>query len=301
MRGLVRAGCNHLVAVLSFAVLLELAASDAQAQGQGLSADEAQAVPTRGYSGGGITFATAPTRSWQPTPYAAAPVTSADGTTIITSYGVYDTGTPPAALPPPPPPPRTPLPLAASPPPTRSSTPSPAAATVVQATPAAGTPRSTDGGYGQGIFSEARIGASLHDIGAFSGSDEGGIDVDLELLFGSPALLSYIGEPRPHIGGKINTSGDTSLGYFGLTWDWLTQDWFIVEAALGGAVHSGDLDDDAEKDLGCRVLFRGAVAVGAQFAERHRVLVAFDSANNLGVCGGFQSLDGLGIRYGFLF
>ena len=152
------------------------------------------------------------------------------------------------------------------------------------------------------FFSEARIGASLHDIGAFSGTDEGGFDVDLELLFGSPAFLSYIGQPRPHVGGKINTAGDTSLGYFGLTWDWLAQGWFIVEAALGGAVHSGDLnDDEADKDLGCRVLFRGAVAVGAQFAERHRVLVAFDSANNLGICDGFQSLDGLGIRYGFLF
>ena len=171
----------------------------------------------------------------------------------------------------------------------------------MQAAPAAGTPRSTDGGYGQGILSEARIGASLHDIGAFSGSDEGGIDVDLELLFGSPAFLSYIGAPRPHIGGKINTSGDTSLGYFGLTWDWLVQGWFIVEAALGGAVHTGDLNEDTEKDLGCRVLFRGAVGVGAQFAERHRVLVAFDSANNLGICSDFQSLDGLGIRYGFLF
>ena len=301
MRDLVRAGCSHLVAVLTFAVLLELSASNAQAQGQGLSAGGAQAVPTRGYSGGGITFATAPARSWPTTPYTAAPVTSADGTTIITSHGVYDTGAPPAALPPPPPPSRTPLPLAASPPPARSSTPSAAAATVVEAAPAAGAPRSTDGGYGQGFFSEARIGASLHDIGAFSGSDEGGIDVDLELLFGSPAFLSYIGAPRPHIGGKINTSGDTSLGYFGLTWDWLAQGWFIVEAALGGAVHTGDLNEDTEKDLGCRLLFRGAVGVGAQFAERHRVLVTFDSANNLGICSDFQSLDGLGIRYGFLF
>lgn len=301
MRGLVRAGCYHLMAPLAFAVLLELAASNAQAQGQGLSAGGAPAVPTRGYSGGGITFATAPARSRQTMPYTAAPVLHADGTTIITSHGVYDTGAPPAALPPLPPPPRTPLPLAASPPPARSSAPPPAAAAVVQAVPAAGTPRSTDGGYGQGILSEARIGASLHDIGAFSGSDEGGIDVDLELLFGSPALLSYIGAPRPHIGGKINTSGDTSLGYFGLTWDWLAQGWFIVEAALGGAVHTGDLNEDTEKDLGCRVLFRGAVGVGAQFAERHRVLVAFDSTNNLGICSDFQSLDGLGIRYGFLF
>ena len=301
MRGLVRAGWSHPVAVLTIAAFLGLAASDVQAQGQGLSAGGAQAVPTRGYSGGGITFATAPTRSWQETTYTAAPVPPADGTTIITSHGVYDTGGPPAALPPPPPPPRTPLPLAASPPPAGSSTPSPTTATVAEAAPAAGTPRSTDGGYGQGILSEARIGASLHDIGAFSGTDEGGIDVDLELLFGSPAVLSYIGQPRPHVGGKINTAGDTSLGYFGLTWDWLAQDWFIVEAALGGAVHSGDLNDDADKDLGCRVIFRGAVAVGAQFAERHRVLVAFDSANNLGICSDFQSLDGLGIRYGFLF
>ena len=295
MRGLVRTGCGLLVV----AAALGPATSDVQAQGQGSPAGGAREVPTRGYSGGGITFAAAPASGRQTTIYAAAPAIPAEGTTIITSYGVYEFGTPSAALPPPPPLPHTPLPPAGTLAPVQSPAPSPAPPVEVE--PAVGTPRSTDGGYGQGILSEARIGASLHDIGAFSGTDEGGIDVDLELLFGSPAFLSYIGRPRPHVGGKINTAGDTSLGYFGLTWDWLAQDWFIVEAALGGAVHSGDLNDDADKDLGCRVVFRGAVAVGAQFAERHRVLVAFDSANNLGICGGFQSLDGLGIRYGFLF
>ncbi len=301
MRGWVRAGCRQLTAVLAVAVVFGTTTSDAQAQAQGLSSGGAQAVPTRGYGGGGITFATAPARS-QPTtfsaPAAAVPV---DGTTVITSHGVYDIGTAPAALPPPPPLPRSSSPPARSLSPVRSPAPSSAAPSPTSTEPTAGTPRSTDSGYGQGILSEARIGASLHDIGAFSGTDEGGVDVDLELLFGSPALLSYIGSPRPHIGGKINTSGDTSLGYFGLTWDWLAQGWFIVEAALGGAVHTGDLDEDTEKDLGCRVLFRGAVGVGAQFAERHRVLVVFDSANNLGICSDFQSLDGLGIRYGFLF
>ena len=49
------------------------------------------------------------------------------------------------------------------------------------------------------------------------------------------------------------------------------------------------------------VFMRYLFNLGAQFAERHRVLVTFDSANNLGLCGDFQSLDGLGIRYGFLF
>ena len=296
-----RAGCGLLV----IAAALGPATSNAQAQGSGLPASGAREIPTRGYSGGGITFAAASASRRQTTAYTTAPASPAEGTTIITSYGVYELGAPSAALPPPPPLPSTPLPPAGTLAPARSPAPSPTvrppAPPPAEAEPAAGTPRSTDDGYGQGILSEARIGASLHDIGAFSGTDEGGIDVDLEFLFGSPAFLSYIGRPRPHVGGKINTAGDTSLGYFGLTWDWLAQDWFIVEAALGGAVHSGDLNDDTDKDLGCRVLFRGAVAVGAQFAERHRVLIAFDSANNLGICDGFQSLDGLGIRYGFLF
>ncbi len=124
----------------------------------------------------------------------------------------------------------------------------------------------------------------------------------MELLFGSPSFLEFIGRPRPHLGGKINTNGDTSYGYAGLTWDWLIRDWFLVEAAFGAAAHTSENnDDDDDKDFGCRVLLRAAVGAGVQFAERHKVLLVFDHATNTSICGEYESLDTIGVRYGFLF
>src|SRR3954469_566944 len=68
------------------------------------------------------------------------------------------------------------------------------------------------------IIDELKIGGLAHDVGFLGRHVEGGADVNVEVLFTSPDLLSYIGSPRPHIGGDINTSGNTSYGYFGLTW-----------------------------------------------------------------------------------
>ena len=64
-----------------------------------------------------------------------------------------------------------------------------------------------------------------------------------------PTCSRVIGSPRPHIGADINTSGNTSDGYFGLTWGiMLIQNLFgagdgiFVNGSLGGAVHDGAPD-----------------------------------------------------------
>jgi lipid A 3-O-deacylase len=68
------------------------------------------------------------------------------------------------------------------------------------------------------LVDEVKIGALAHDVAFFTHHVESGTDVNLEVLFTAPDLLSVIGSPRPHIGADINTSGNTSDGYFGLTW-----------------------------------------------------------------------------------
>ena len=68
------------------------------------------------------------------------------------------------------------------------------------------------------LVDEFKIGGLAHDV-TFGGRHvESGADVNIEMLFTPPDILRFIGSPRPHIGGDINTSGNTSQGYFGLTW-----------------------------------------------------------------------------------
>src|SRR3546814_17393937 len=71
-----------------------------------------------------------------------------------------------------------------------------------------------------GFLSEVRLGGLAHDVGVFGRSEEDGFDVNAELLFVYPEFLKVIWSPRPHIGTSVNTSGDTSQAYFGLTWGW---------------------------------------------------------------------------------
>ena len=98
------------------------------------------------------------------------------------------------------------------------------------------------------IVDELKVGGLAHDVRFLGRHVEGGADVNVELLFTSPDLLRYIGSPRPHIGADINTSGNTSDGYFGLTWGiMLIQNLFgagdgvFANGSLGGAVHDGYL------------------------------------------------------------
>jgi len=55
--------------------------------------------------------------------------------------------------------------------------------------------------------------------------------------------------PRPQIGADINTSGNTSDGYFGLSWGIMliqslfgADDGVFANGNLGGAIHDGFID-----------------------------------------------------------
>ncbi len=125
--------------------------------------------------------------------------------------------------------------------------------------------RSTDAsGFGATAFpylDEIRIGALSHQLGG--SKHEHGIDVNTEILFGKIGtprgdyLMDYFLRPRVHLGADINSHGDTSQAYFGLTWDMPLGKHFFFENSFGGAVHDGYLDKTSEHPgHGCRVNFQ---------------------------------------------
>ncbi len=157
------------------------------------------------------------------------------------------------------------------------------------------------GGGPLSALSEVRGGILAHDLVPTLTHKEPGADINLEVLFHSPDFLGVIGSPRPHVGFAVNTGGDTSQLYAGLTWEWEFLRNMFASLALGGAIHDGDLDvrSDNQKELGCRVLFRAAVELGYRFRQRHGISLYIDQISNGGICDQNEGLALLGFRYGY--
>jgi len=158
----------------------------------------------------------------------------------------------------------------------------------------------------QNVVSEVKLGVLAHDVHIFSSSrKEDGADFNGEILFNLPAnqFFSLIGTPRFHLGGSVNSEGDTDQGYFGLTWDYHSNIGVFIEGSFGGATHDGKLDSYSvdRKSLGSRVLFRISGSVGYQFNEHHSLAVMLDHISNAGLADPNEGMDNVGIRYGFRF
>lgn len=140
-----------------------------------------------------------------------------------------------------------------------------------------------------------------HDIGLFGNSKEAGVDFNLELRFDklSGGLWDYLLGPQPHLGLSVNSDGDTSQGYFGLTWLFDIGGGLFGGGSLGGAVHNGELATNAadEKSLGSRVLFRESIELGYRIAERHSLSLMLDHISNADLADHNEGLDNFGIRY----
>src|SRR5712691_2851617 len=161
-----------------------------------------------------------------------------------------------------------------------------------------------------GWMDEVKLGALAHDIRFLGNHVEPGADMNVEVLFPSPAVLRVLGAPRPHLGLAVNTVGATDYGYGGLTWSgrpWrplLTlPDGLFVAGSLGGAAHDGHLNTapSDRKRLGSRLLFRESVEGGYQLTPRLSLSVLFDHLSNAGLAHYNQSLNNLGVRVGVLF
>ena len=154
-----------------------------------------------------------------------------------------------------------------------------------------------------GILGEARIGVLVHDEGPFSRNKESGFDSNIEFLFISPDFLRPIWSPRPHVGATINSAGNTSQGYLGVTWEWdLWQDFFF-DFSLGSVLHTGEKEtlDPEKKSLGCSILFRESLDLGYRISGPHSVMFHFDHISNAKLCSTNEGLETFGIRYGYRF
>jgi len=154
-----------------------------------------------------------------------------------------------------------------------------------------------------GILSEARIGVLVHDEGPFSRNKEDGVDTNFEFLFTSPDFMKIIWSPRPHIGGTINSAGNTSQAYIGATWEWDFWKDFFFNFSLGGAYHTGEKEtsDPKKKSLGCSVLFRESLNLGYRITGPHSIMFHFDHISNAKLCSTNEGLETFGLRYGCRF
>jgi len=160
------------------------------------------------------------------------------------------------------------------------------------------------------LVDEIKLGGLAHDV-TFGGRHvESGADVNLEILFTTPDILRFIGSPRPHLGADINTSGNTSDGYFGLTWGiMLIQSLFGVgdgvylNGSLGGAIHDGYLNSAPpdRKKLGSRILFRESAELGYQLTPIFSVSAIVDHISNANLANHNAGITSAGARIGVKF
>ena len=154
-----------------------------------------------------------------------------------------------------------------------------------------------------GYLSEIRGGILVHDEGLFSRNKEDGIDINFEVLFKSPSMFDVVWAPRPHLGATLNSAGNTSQAYLGLTWDWDFYRYFFLNFSLGGAFHTGEkvTDDPKTKSLGCSVLFRESLDLGYKVSGPHSVMFHLDHISNAKLCSTNEGLEAFGLRYGYSF
>ena len=163
------------------------------------------------------------------------------------------------------------------------------------------------------LVDEVKIGALAHDVGFLTHHVESGADINLEILFISPDMLQIIGSPRPHIGADINTAGNTSDGYLGLTWGiTLVPSLFgggalYANGSLGGAVQDGFTGGKASepppgrKFLGSAVLFRESAELGYQITPIVSISALLDHISNANLAPRNAGITSAGARLGFKF
>jgi lipid A 3-O-deacylase len=161
-----------------------------------------------------------------------------------------------------------------------------------------------------GWIDEVKLGVLAHDIRFLGNHVEPGADINLEVLFPSPAFLRLLWAPRPHLGVSLNTAGATDYAYLGLTWSgrpWrplLTlPEGLFVAGSLGGGIHDGhrNAGPPDRKRLGSRLLFRESVEAGYQLTRRVSLSLMLDHLSNAGLTTHNQGLTNFGARIGVAF
>ena len=168
-------------------------------------------------------------------------------------------------------------------------------------------------------YSEFKFGVWDHDV-HFLGGKEHGVDINPEVIFGSPitddmiagapAWLHWALQPRPTIGAAINTAGDTDQFYVGATWSWMLMsniinpgDGIVFGYFFGPGFNDGEIQStsDNRKSLGSHILFREALDLGYQINPTWEISVYLDHISNGGLAKANQSINDLGLRLGYRF
>lgn len=168
-------------------------------------------------------------------------------------------------------------------------------------------------------YSELKLGVWDHDARVFGGREKG-VDINPEVIFSSPfsdaaianapAWLHWALQPRPTIGGAINTAGDTDQAYVGATWSWfLAQnlinpgDGIVLGYFFGPGFNDGVIQHGTaqRKALGSHILFREALELGYQINPTWEISGYLDHISNGGLAKANQSINDLGIRIGYRF
>ena len=160
------------------------------------------------------------------------------------------------------------------------------------------------------VVDEFKFGVLAHDVGLFGDRVEKGGDINMEMLFTPPEFFRVIGSPRPHLGGSLNTAGNTNTGYFGLTWGiTLIQNLFgcggsvFANGSLGGALQDGYTNSapPGRKTLGSTALFRGSVELGYQLTPNLSISGFVDHMSNANLAPQNAGITDAGARLGFKF
>ncbi len=159
------------------------------------------------------------------------------------------------------------------------------------------------------FIDEMKFGVLAHDPG-FLGGKESGADINAEVLFTSPSFLKILLAPRPHIGGSVNTNGQTNQAYAGLTWTWALfrqlakpDDALLFGFSFGPGYNDGKTftRDPHRKSLGWQVMFRESFELGYQLTPRTDVSAFLDHISNGGIARANQSINDVGMRVGYKF
>ena len=170
--------------------------------------------------------------------------------------------------------------------------------------PVAGFPTLAAKSGALGLFSEIRLGAMAHDPWS---PERGSADIQGQILFAKPRFSTEIQDfivPRLHLGGAINTSGKTSHIHAGLTWTYDITAKIFVEAALGGALHTGKTAIAApvnRNSMGCAAHFRESAGIGYRIDANWNVIVNAEHLSNAGLCRKNRGLTNLGVMVGYRF
>jgi lipid A 3-O-deacylase len=168
-------------------------------------------------------------------------------------------------------------------------------------------------------FSEVKFGILAHDV-HFLGGKEHGVDLNPEIIWQSPVAdawaaslppyLAWMVQPRPTIGGEINTSGFTDQAYLGATWTWQLagnvvrpDDGIALSYFFGPAFNDGDIIGKARdrKSLGSHVLFREALELGYRITPLYQISAFVDHVSNGGLAKQNESINDVGVRFGVRF